>query len=217
MSRPFVIFLSTIAALALILMIGCGDRESAAQKLFAQGKYQEVIEKYADLQIAQRARAMLAEDLVKQGKYDEVLKDFADTRAAYQAQQAKAQQLIAAGNFRAVIDLFPKSEMAKSAENKLATELYNQGMFDSLIASYPESESAKQVKDARAAEAFEAAKKMKGEKQIAALEKIMKDYTQSPIYKDAANLLREIRQPADLKKKAESLKKTTQPPTPTKN
>lgn len=210
MSRRFTVVLSLVAALALILAIGCGDRESAAQKLFAQGKYQEVIEKYADLQIAVRARAMLAEDLVKQGKYDEVLKNYSDTRAAYQAQQAKAQELINAGNYRGVIEMFPKSEMAKSAESKLAMDLYNQGLFDSLLKAYPETESAKQVKDARASEAFEAAKKLKGEQKIAALEKIMKDYTQSPIYKDAANMLRELRQPNELTKKAESLKKTTQ-------
>lgn len=207
MSRRIAILLSVVAILALLLAAGCGDRESTAQKLFEQGKYQEIAEKYADLQIAQRARGMIAEDLVKQGKYDEVIKNYGDTRAAYQAQQAKAQQLIAAGNYRAVIEQFPKTQMAHDAENKLATDLYNQGLFDSLLKVYPESGSAQQVKDARAMTDFEAAKKLKGQSKLDALEKIMKAYPQSSIYKDVANMLRELRQPDDLKKKsAEAVK-----------
>lgn len=185
-----------LAAVALTtLAVGCGSSEATAQKLLAERKFQEVIQKYPDTQFARRAQALLAEDLIEQGKYQEVLEQYPNTRAAYLATQAKAKALFDAKDYQGVVTQFPTSPLATDAKRILADNLYNQGLFDSLIANYPDTDRGKEVKNARAEALFNEAKKLKGQKQIEALEAIAKDYNQTPIYKEAAALLGTLRQP----------------------
>lgn len=187
-----------LAAFALTTFaVGCGGPEATAQKLLAERKYQEVIQKYPDTQFARRAQALIAEDLIEQGKYQEVLENYPGTRAAYLATQAKAKALFDAKDYQGVIAQFPTSPLANDSKRILADNLYNQGLFDSLIANYPDTDRGKEVKNARAEALFNDAKKMKGTKQIEALELIAKDYNQTPIYKDAASLLGTLRKPKD--------------------
>lgn len=193
MSARYLVLGSLVTVFIALSAIGCGGQESGAQKLLAERKYQEVINKYPDTQFARRARALLAEDLLEQKKYDEVLKDFADTRAAYLAVQAQAKDLFDAKDYRGVITKFPNTTLAMDAERVLSNDLYNQGLFDSLIATYPNSDRGKDVKNARAEELFKQAKATKGAKQIELLEEITRSYNQSPIYKDAATLLSTLR------------------------
>ncbi len=182
-----------LAFSAVVILAGCGSPAANAQKLLAERKFQEVIQKYPDTQFARRAQALLAEDLIEQGKYEEVLQNYPGTRAAYLATQAKAKALFDAKDYRGVITQFPTSPLATDAQRILADGLYNQGLFDSLIATYPESDRGKEVKNARAEALFNEAKKLKGQKQIEALEALAKDYNQTPIYKDAAALLGSLR------------------------
>ncbi|NUO19791.1 hypothetical protein HUU59_10115 [bacterium] len=184
------LLLSLIAALWIA---GCQSPEAQAQKLFAERKYQEVINKYPDSQVARRARAMMAEDLLEAGKYQEVIEKYPDTRAALLAHEEKARSLFNEKKFDELIAQFPNSPLANDAKNILAENLYNQGRFDELVAQYPKTPKGKEVLEARAKAEFDAAKKMKGDKQIQALEAIMRQYVETAAYKEAANLLREVR------------------------
>lgn len=177
----------------MLWVAGCGSPEASAQKLFADRKYQEVIDKFPDSQVARRARAMIAEDLLEAGKFQEVLEKYPDTRAAFLAHEEKAKILFNDKKYSELMKDFPNSALATEAERVLAEDLYNQGLFDSLIATYPKSPKGLEVKEARAAAEFDAAKKLKGQKQIEALENLMRNYTETAVYKEAANLLREVR------------------------
>lgn len=182
-----------LSVFAILWSTGCQSPEATAQKLLTEKKYQEVIDKFPDTQMARRARSMLAEQLLKDGKYQEVIEKFPDTRAAFMANEEKARTLFNNKQYKDVLAQFPKSALAAEAQKVLAEDLYNQGLFDSLIATYPKTDKGKEVLEARALAEFDAAKKMKGQKQIDALEKIMRSYTETAAYKDAANLLREVR------------------------
>ena len=153
------------------------------------------LNKYPDTQIARRARAMIAENLLEEGKYQEVLEKYPNTRAAFLAHEEEAKNLFNEKKYREVIDKFPNSQLATDAERILAEDLYNQGptMFDSLVATYPNSPKGKEVNEARATEALEAAKKLRGEKKVEALQDIMRKYTQTAAYREAANLMRDVR------------------------
>lgn len=184
-----------LALFATLWVAGCQSPEASAQKLFAEGKYQEVMNKYPDTQIARRARAMIAENLLEEGKYQEVLEKYPNTRAAFLAHEEEAKNLFNEKKYREVIDKFPNSQLATDAERILAEDLYNQGptMFDSLVATYPNSPKGKEVNEACATEALEAAKKLRGEKKVEALQDIMRKYTQTAAYREAANLMRDVR------------------------
>lgn len=191
-SRSTVFSLLALVAAAL-LIAACQSPEATAQKLFAERKYAEVISKYPDTQFARRAKAMMAEDLLEAGKFQEVLENYPDTRAAYLAHEEKAKMLYNEKKYTEVIAQFPNSPLATEAERVLSEDLFNQGLLDSLMRTYPNSPRGQEVKTARAQTDYEAAKKMKGQAQIDALENILRSYTDTPVYKDAANLLREVR------------------------
>ncbi len=191
-SRSLILSLLLTLAAAFWLA-GCQSPAANAQKLLADRKYSEVIKKYPDTQFARRAQAMMAEELLAAGKYQEVLENYPDTRAAYLAHEEKAKNLFNEKKYAEVMKQFPNSPLATEAERVLSDELYNQGLFDSLMATYPNSPKGQEVKTARAQTDYEAAQKMKGQAQIDALENILRSYTDTPVYKDAANLLREVR------------------------
>ncbi len=182
-----------LSLFATLWLTGCQGPDAQAQKLFADHKYQEVIDKFPDSQMARRARAMLAEELLGAGKYQEVIENYPDTRAALLAREEKARALFNEKKYDDLIAQFPNSPLTNDAKNVQAEELYSKGAFDELIAKFPKTPRGKEVLEARAKAEFDAAKKMKGDKQIAALESIMRASTETAAYKDAANLLREVR------------------------
>jgi len=188
-----VVFLAV--QIAILGLTGCQSAGADAQKLLADKKYQEVINKFPDTQFARRARALMAEDLLAAGKAEQVMKEFPDTRAAFLAREEQAKTLYNNKEYARVLAEFPNSPLATEAERVLAEELYAAGKFDELIMKYGKSDRGKQVKEERATADFEAAKKMKGDKQVAALEAIMRTYTETAAYKEAANLLRDVRKP----------------------
>lgn len=182
-----------LSLFATLWLAGCQSPEAQAQKLFAERKYQEVMDKFPDSQVARRARAMMAEELLQSGKYQEVIEKFPDTRAALLAHEEKARSLFNEKKYDELVAQFPNSPLANDAKNIQAEALYNQGSFEELITKFPKTPRGKEVLEARAMAEFDAAKKMKGEKQIQALEAIMRSYVETPAYKEAANLLREVR------------------------
>lgn len=199
---PFrTILLSLLILFVSLASVGCGNRPAAAQRLFDKGEYQAVIDKYPELEIARRAKAMLAEKLFEQKDYQGVLKEYADTPAAYKAKQALAQDLFDKGQYRTLIDSFPTSTQATMAKERLADSLFAGGYLDSLIKLYPETPRGKEVKETRAAEDLKQAKKLRGAAQKTALEAFMSKYSGTAAYKEAGEILSKIRQAEANKKK----------------
>jgi hypothetical protein len=189
------IFTVVLLAAFTVLSCGCSSRPAAAQKLFARGDYQKVIDKYPDLEIARRAESKMAEKLLDTKQYYEVIRQYPQTSAAYKAKMALAQQLFDAGKYQAVIDSFAFSPLVAEAKARMADSLILTGQIDELLARYPDSPKAKEIKEQRAQEAFAKAKKLRGDAQRQALEEITRLYNSTSIYKDAMELLSKKQRP----------------------
>ena len=189
----FTVFL-TLTVLGVVLLTGCENSATKAQKLFSQGQYQQVIDKYPDTQFARRAEAMLAEQLLGEGKYSEVIEQFPNTPAAHTAKLAEAQALFDAGDYEAVIEGFPNTTLAEQSERVLSDSLYAAEAYDELLEKFPNSAKGKIVKDERAAELFEKAKKMRGQAKMNALQELTQKYRGTRVFKEAATMLRDLRQ-----------------------
>lgn len=200
-SRTLAAVLLLILTAALLSITGCQSRAASAQKLFEKGKYEQVFKQYPDLEIALRARAKLAEKLLQEKQYTVVLSQYADTRAAYQARIELANQGLQEGKYQMVIDSFPETPAAKTAKEKLADSLYQAGKYDELIARFGDTPQATQVKEKLATEALADAKKLKGDAKKKALEELMRKYSGTAAYKEAAGILSDIRQKETSKKK----------------
>jgi len=104
----------------LVLAIGCSSPASKAQKMYNEGKYEEVIVQYGNdpnmAAIVTQAKEKLAEKMVTEGKYE------------------------------AVIQMYPETAAAKEARNKLAEQLFLARKYDEVIAKYPETTWAAQAR-----------------------------------------------------------------------
>jgi len=150
-----------LALLALVaLFVGCATPEQKAQKLFEQGKYDEILAQYGNLPIATEAKNKLAEKLFNEGKFDEVLKTYPDS---------------------------PSAPMAKG---KIAEKMFNEGKYQDVIAGYADTEWAMKAKEALAKQAFDAIDKEKDKKKkIAGLEDIVKNYAGTQTAANAQQML----------------------------
>lgn len=122
---------ATLVALTTLGLLGCSTPEQKAQKLFSEGKYEEVVTRYPDLPVAQLAKDKLAEAMFNEG------------------------------NFAGVIENYPDSPYAAQAMNRMADALYQEGEYDALIAQYPDSPAARLAKEKRAADLLAAADTVK--------------------------------------------------------
>ncbi|MDD5088208.1 MAG: hypothetical protein PHI18_05355 [bacterium] len=194
MKRTLVICLLFAVGLWLTVgMTGCQSRPAAALKLFERGEYEQVIERYGDLEIALRAEAKIAERLLNEGKFEDVLQNHPNTPAAYQARQKQAKLLFDRGDYQAVVDSYPSSDVAVIAKERLADTLFAAGQLDLLLTKYPDTPRGTQVKEERAAEELKAAKKLKGNAKKEALNKLVRSYSGTTAQKEASQLLSDIR------------------------
>jgi TolA-binding protein len=194
-SRQLKITVLVLGCAALLLgLSGCGGRPASAQKLFDQGEFQKVVDKYPDLEIARRAHAKLGEQALAQKNYSVVLKEFWDTPAAYLAKMQLAQQMFDQGRFRALLDSFPQSPLAPQAKEKLADSLYTIGQMDNIVSWYPDTQKAKLIKDERSKESLTKAKKMRGDAKRAALEDIIRNYGGTDAAREAGEVLSKLRE-----------------------
>lgn len=96
-------------------------KDKIVEKLFAEGKYNTILEMYPDNRMAKEAKNKIAEALLAEGKLDEVLAKYGDTPAAMQA-RLKQQQMIN-DSLAAVADSTGKKltdvkkEVAKAKDN----------------------------------------------------------------------------------------------------
>ncbi len=122
MKRKWNLPAAALIALTTLCLLGCSTPEQKAQKLFSEGKYEEVVARYPDLPVAQLAKDKLAEDMFN------------------------------AGDFAGVIENYPDSPFAAQAKNRLADALYQEGKYDVVIAQYPDSPAAQMAKEKLAAD-----------------------------------------------------------------
>lgn len=185
-----------VGALCFII-IGCASPTEKAQKLFDEGKYEEVLEKYADQPIARQAKEMLAQKLVEEGKYEEVLVKYPDTKAVTEAKNQLAARLLEEEKYQEVVDRYPESPAADQARQVLAQQLYDEGNFDELVRLYPNTQAGRQARTQMAAEAYQKTKKMKKSARIEALQAIVDNdlYAGTEAYDLAQSDLKKLEKP----------------------
>lgn len=135
--------LSVIAILAVIGLVlgGCASPEQRAQKLFDQGKYEEVLKKYADQPVAKQAKDKVAEKMLAEGKYEEILANYADTPSVNEATNKLAEKMFADKKFDEVVARYPNTPAANMARQALADQLYADKKIDELVAKYPNTQA----------------------------------------------------------------------------
>jgi len=199
---------AVIAALAVIglLLGGCASPEQRAQKLFDQGKYEEVLAKYPTTPVAEQAKEKVAEKLFNEGKYDEVVKTYGTTTFGPKAQtaldEAAAKKMLDAKDYNGVLQRYPNSSAAAQARNALADQLYqDKKSWDELITKYPQTPAAMKAKTELAKTEYDKIVKMPKKKKIAALQDFVKNpkYAGTQSVADAQAELQKINAPAPAK------------------
>ncbi|MBU0507674.1 hypothetical protein KKH27_02385 [bacterium] len=172
--------IAVVAALAVIVMIvgGCASPEQRAQKLFDEGKYQEVLDKYADQPIAKQAREGLAAKMVTEGKFQEVIDNFGDTPAAQDAKNKRAEQLLAEKKYDEILQKFPNTPSANVARSAVAEGLYAEKKIDELVMKYPNTPAGVKARNELAKEEFD--KLMKKPKKDR--KKLYEEFLKNPKY-----------------------------------
>jgi hypothetical protein len=124
MKKTLTIAITLAVLVGLLLALGCQSPAAKAQKMFNEGKYEEIITLYANdpnmSAIVGQAKEKIAEKWVTEGKYDSVLAIYPETAAAKEAMNKKAEQLFMAGNYQEVVDKYmdtPWGAQAKALTN----------------------------------------------------------------------------------------------------
>lgn len=112
-----------VMALFVVLAVGCSSPMEKAQKLFNEGKYEEVLTLYgSDPNVAivvTQAKEKLAAQMVTEGKYDSVLIRFPETAAAKDARNKLAEKLFLAKDYGGVIAKYGDTPWAIQAKIEL--------------------------------------------------------------------------------------------------
>ena len=169
--------LSVITILAVIGLVlgGCASPEQRAQKLFDQGKYEEVLKKYQDQPIAKQAKDKVAEKMLAEGKYEDILANYADTPSAAEATNKIAEKMVAEKKFDDVLKLYPNTPAANMARNELANQLYTDKKIDELVAKYPNTQAGMKARTELAKVEFDKVMKMAKKARQAKLEEFLKN------------------------------------------
>jgi hypothetical protein len=133
MNRKVWLGVMALTTLSALLLSGCGSPKQKAQKLYDQGKYQEVVALYPDQPIAAQAKEKIAEGMLERGDYARLIEFFPDSPFAVQAKNKLAEELFNQGQYQDVMTQYPESPHAKIAKDKLANDLLTQAQADSNI------------------------------------------------------------------------------------
>jgi hypothetical protein len=166
-----------------LVLLGCASPEQRAQKLYDQGKYEEVVAKYADQPIAKQAHVKIAEKLIQEGKYEDVLANYADTPSKTEAENKIAEKLYNDKKYDDVLAKYPNTPAANMSRNALADALYadwdkskDDKKRDDLVAKYPNTTAGMKARNEMAKADFDKAMKNKAKKaKMTALEAIVKN------------------------------------------
>ncbi|HEY3296672.1 MAG TPA: hypothetical protein VGL38_14670, partial [bacterium] len=203
---------AVIAALAVIglLLGGCASPEQRAQKLFDQGKYEEVLAKYPTTPVATQAKDKVAERLFNEGKYDDVVKTYGQTSFGPKAQtamdDAAAKKMLDAKDFNGVLTRYPNSQAAAQARNALADQLYaDKKNWDELINKYPNTPAAMKAKNELAKTQFDKIMKMHTKNTVKA--KALSDFVGNPKFTGTQSVVDAQAEIARINAKAPAKKK----------
>ena len=119
--KKYVLLAGVVLLAAMIVMVlGCSSPMAKAQKLFNEGKYEEVIAQYgSDPNVA---------------------------AVVTQAKEKVAEKMLTEGKYAAIVEMYPETMAAKEAKNKLAEQLFMQKNYAEVIAKYPDTPWAAQAK-----------------------------------------------------------------------
>lgn len=168
---------SIIAILAVLGLVlgGCASPEQRAQKLFDQGKYEEILTKYADLPIAKQAKDKVAEKLLAEGKYEEILAGYSDTPSVGEATNKIAEKMVAEKKFDEVLAKYPNTPAANMARNAVADQLFAEKKIDELVAKYPNTQAGMKARNELAKTEFDKIMKMAKKARQTGLEGFLKN------------------------------------------
>ncbi|MCB1060806.1 MAG: hypothetical protein KDB65_11280 [Calditrichaeota bacterium] len=164
-----------LALLILFLFVlGCATPAERAEKLFKEGKYEEVMERYPQEPAAGKAKEALATKLLKEGDYERVMKDFADTPMAYEARVRFAEKLVEDGKFEEVLDNYSDTPAAIKAREQAAQALFDAGRISEAARDYPQTPAGSRARDELARAEYERINTFKSPKERhAALEEFI--------------------------------------------
>jgi len=170
----------TVAVIAALIVVGlflggCASPEQRAQKLFEQGKYEEILAKYPDQPIAKQAKDKVAEKLVQEGKYEEVLANYSDTPSAAEATNKIAEKLVGEKKYDEVLAKYPNTPAANMARNAIADQLYNDKKVDELIQKYPNTPAGMKARNDMANDEWKKIEKMPKKAKVKAIEEFVKN------------------------------------------
>ncbi len=123
MKKSTIAVVLLLALAGLILVLGCSSPAAKAQKMFNDGKYQELIAQFGNdpnvSAVVAQAKEKLAAQWVSEGKYDSVLALYPQTAAAKDAKEKLAEQLFNAKDYAGVIAKYPETSWAAKAKAEL--------------------------------------------------------------------------------------------------
>jgi hypothetical protein len=154
-----------------LLLTGCSSPEKRAQKLFEQGRYEEVIAKYPTLPISKQAKDKIAEKLLVEGKYDEILANYGDTPSAAEATNKIAVKLY--NERRNDQNLRPYDQILPHYRSP--ERLFRDGDYDELLTKFPDSPAAVWYRNFIAQNQWNRIEDLRGAKRDSALQEFLKD------------------------------------------
>ncbi len=144
-----------IALLPLVLLLGCATPAERAEKLYEEGKYAEVLERYPSEPVAVRAKEALASKLMKDGEFLRVMTEFADTPMAIEARVRYAEKLLEDGKFQEVLENYSDTPAAITARERAAQELFDAGRVSEAARDYPQTPAGSMARNELARAEFE--------------------------------------------------------------
>jgi uncharacterized protein YcfL len=167
-----------IVLLACLLLCGCSSPEKRAQKLFNEGKYEEVIAQYPDLPIAKIARdSIAAKEEVEHHKYEQILASCPgpDTLAIDPEARRMAERMFLAGHYDSVLNKYQNTPAASQVRIALAETLYAEKQIDRLIAKYPNTPAGWKARNEVATAEYARISQLSGRKKTAALDNFLRN------------------------------------------
>ncbi|MBK6912053.1 MAG: hypothetical protein IPK53_00250 [bacterium] len=139
----------------LWLVLGCASPAERAEKLFEDGKYEEVLARYPQEPAADKARDALAAKLLKEGQYQRVFTEFKGSPLAVEARVRYAEELLKAGKHEEVLSDFADTPAAIMAREMAAQTLYDAGRISEAAREYPQTPAGSRARDELARAEYE--------------------------------------------------------------
>lgn len=136
-----------IAPLALLLILGCATPTERAEKLFQEGKYEEVLTRYPDEPAALQAKQALAAKLLKAGEFEKVMAEFGDTPMAHEARVRFAEQLLADDKVEEILEKYSDTPAAIKARERAAQALFDAGRVTEAARDFPQTPAGMKARE----------------------------------------------------------------------